>query len=468
MGEGSAKVAKAGLGYTIGNFFVKGLTFLTIPIFARLLSASDYGLYNTYLAYEGILFSVVGLALQMSLKNAKYKYGDNYGSYVSSILLLELLLMAAWLMVVFLCHRPILSATGYGYELSFLLIVQCISSTVLTLYNIHLSLDYSFKSYVLVAAFNALLNIGLSILLILTLFQGERFVGRVYGTVAPLALLTGYIYVKFWRKNAPRINLEYWKFGISYSLPLIPHAISQVILNQFDRVMINEMKGAVYAGIYSFAYNVFMIISVVMYSLDNVWSPWFYENYQKGNEAQIKSRSTLYASGMLILSVAVMLISPELVIILGTEEYYDAKYSVIPVCAGGYFMFLYTIPSQVEYYLGKTYYVAMGTALAAVLKLGLNIYCIPRYGYISAAYTTEFTYMVYFALHYYIARRLLHHSVFDGRRLLMLGLACVSMSILSVVFLDLWIVRWGCVITIFIVMFVYMKLNGLSLRGLLK
>jgi len=28
------KIIKAGLGYTIGNYLIKGLSFLTIPIFA--------------------------------------------------------------------------------------------------------------------------------------------------------------------------------------------------------------------------------------------------------------------------------------------------------------------------------------------------------------------------------------------------------------------------------------------------
>lgn len=39
-------ILKAGLGYTIGNYMIKGLTFFSIPIFARLLSPDNYGIYN--------------------------------------------------------------------------------------------------------------------------------------------------------------------------------------------------------------------------------------------------------------------------------------------------------------------------------------------------------------------------------------------------------------------------------------
>ena len=50
-----SNVLKAGLGYTVGNYLIKGLSFLTIPIFARLLDSADYGKYNTYMAFEAIV-----------------------------------------------------------------------------------------------------------------------------------------------------------------------------------------------------------------------------------------------------------------------------------------------------------------------------------------------------------------------------------------------------------------------------
>lgn len=43
--ESSGKKAlKAGLGYTVGNMLVKGLSFLAIPLFARLMTVEDFGI----------------------------------------------------------------------------------------------------------------------------------------------------------------------------------------------------------------------------------------------------------------------------------------------------------------------------------------------------------------------------------------------------------------------------------------
>ena len=79
-----SKVVKAGLGYTVGNYLIKGLSFLTIPLFARLLDTSDYGKYNSYMAFEAIVYIFVGLALHTSFKKAKYRFEKDFNEYVSS------------------------------------------------------------------------------------------------------------------------------------------------------------------------------------------------------------------------------------------------------------------------------------------------------------------------------------------------------------------------------------------------
>ena len=81
MENNRTKVIKAGFGYVLGNYLLKGLSFLSIPIFARLLDAEDYGIYNNFLAYEGILFVLIGWAIHSSYKNANLKFSQNVASY---------------------------------------------------------------------------------------------------------------------------------------------------------------------------------------------------------------------------------------------------------------------------------------------------------------------------------------------------------------------------------------------------
>ena len=44
------QTVKASIGYTIGNYLLKGIGFITVPIFARLMTQEDFGNYNTFIA----------------------------------------------------------------------------------------------------------------------------------------------------------------------------------------------------------------------------------------------------------------------------------------------------------------------------------------------------------------------------------------------------------------------------------
>ena len=65
--ESSGKKAlKAGLGYTVGNMLVKGLSFLAIPLFARLMTVEDFGIYSTFSSYVMIMTVLAGFTLHTS------------------------------------------------------------------------------------------------------------------------------------------------------------------------------------------------------------------------------------------------------------------------------------------------------------------------------------------------------------------------------------------------------------------
>lgn len=448
------KVIKAGIGYTIANYLIKGLVFITIPIFTRLLSTEDYGEYSTYIAYESVLSSIIGMALYMSLKNAKYKFKAKYHSYISSILLLNIVSLVAWEIIGFVFYPLFGNALGMDRMTVFILIVHCCCTSLLSTYNIYLSLSFSYERYILIAAINAIANVVLSVLLIMKVFSENKYYGRIIGTVAPLVIIGVVIVFRFWHKEKPHVNRTYWVYGLKYSLPLIPHAVSQVILNQFDRIMIKNMVGPSEAGIYSFAYNIYMIVEVTKISLDNVWGAWFYERYHCGDYITIKKRSSSYIYGFFTFTVALMLISPELIRFVGTANYYDAKYLSIPICAAGFYSFLYTIPAQVEYYHEKTKYISIGTAIAALVNIILNTICIRQFGYFAAAYTTELTYFLYFFIHFFVAKKIATVNLFEKKAIIISSIGCFVFSILGVIFVDAFLVR--------VILFAMVTVTGLK------
>lgn len=467
MGNDENKVIKAGIGYTVGNYLLKGLSFLTVPIFSRLLSTADYGIFNTYLAYQCIIFLLLGMALHASLKNAKYTYGRDFGKYNSCCILMAVLSLIVWLVVCNLIY-PIYGETlGFSRLIVNMLLLDSFGTALIQFFNVYVGLDYRYTSFLKLSAFNALANLGFSVLFICTIFKDDRATGRILGNAIPVILIALVIIWYFWRKERPRLNGGYAKYALSYSLPLVPHGLSQVLLSQFDRVMIKHMIGDDKAGIYSFAYNIFSIINVTSTSLENVWGPWFYEKMEAKDYDAICKNGSKYAFGMLLFSAMVMLGAPELVMLLGDRGYWEAKYSVIPIVMGGYFMFLCTLPSYVEYYYAKTKYIAVGTGLAALVNVVLNVICINRYGYLAAAYTTLVTYIMYFVFHYVIAWRIHKGCLYDTKRLSWYALLVLAAGAGALLCMKQWLLRWGVLFVLGIV-FVLWSEKEFDMLGKIK
>ncbi len=469
------KVVKAGIGYTISNYLINGLNFLTIPIFARMLSTSDYGIYNTFVAYQSVLFILIGLAIHSSYRNARFKYKYksesknkyNYETYVSSSMVMILSITLFLFVFINIFSSLVQSLLGLDILSINLLLVYSLGSAVICCFNTNASLNYQYQSFVKVSLFNAVSNILMSLLLIKFVFITRGYFGRMIGTSLSIFIVSVYIFIYFFRRAKPANIKEYLSWGLRYSLPIVPHGISQVILSQFDRIMIHRMISAMTAGIYSFAYNIFTIIQVTYSSLDTVWSQWFYEQMNKKNYDSIRKMSTIYITAMFVFSCIMMLVCPEVVLILGSAKYFNSIYCAIPIIAGGYFSFLYLIPAVVEYYYEKTKFIAICTTSAAVINIVLNYIFIIRYGYVAAAYTTMFTYFLYFLFHYILAWRIQGYSLFPTKVIVASIIAIILMVACSLYFVKALVIRWGLAMVIGVIFVIFEeKKYGLALSFL--
>ena len=79
-----------------------------------------------------------------------------------------------------------------------------------------------------------------------------------------------------------------------------------------------------------------------------------------------------------------IMIAPEILYILGGEEYMQAVYVIPPVMIGYIAQMLYTLYVNIEYYNRKQKQIMAGTLIAAAINIILNLIFIPIFGYIAA------------------------------------------------------------------------------------
>lgn len=448
------KLIKASLGFTIASLLTRAIGFLTTPIFSRLMEPEAYGVYNTYLAYESILYLFIGLALHSSIQNAKYDFEYEFEEYISSIITIIIINLGVFLLIGNVFYPIIGEITNLNIILVNLLIIHSFSSAIIQILQARMNVDYNYKKYLLFSIYNAFTNILISIVMIVTIFKHDKGIGRIIGNFIPIFLAAILVIIYFFLKSKPRYNRVYWKYALKFSLPIIPHGISQIILNQFDRIMIQRIIGSYFAGLYSFAYSIAGISATITNSLQTVYTPWFYSQMNLNSDEgykNIKEGTSKYITVIFLFSTIVMLISPEILSFMGPEEYYEARHVCIPILVGTFYSAIYTIPIQIEYYYKQTKYIAITTCSAALINLILNLIFIPKFGYIAAAYTTLISYIIYFVFHYIIAIKIHGSVIYDNKVILLVSLGILIIGIIATIFIDMLVARLLMILIIFII-----------------
>lgn len=232
------------------------------------------------------------------------------------------------------------------------------------------------------------------------LFPEHKAYARIYAMVLVHIVIYSVVYYKIMRTGRKTVWKEAWKYALHYNIPLIPHYLSQQVLNQADRLMINRMCGSAQTAIYTVAYQIAMVLNIVTTAIESSFTPWAYQKISEGKENEVGkiAQSILIVTGITCLFFT--LFAPEFIYLLGGNAYQSAIWVVPPVCMSVYFIMMYSLISTVTFYYEKTKSIMLASCAIAVLNIILNQYFITIYGMVAAGYTTLVCYICYALVHY--------------------------------------------------------------------
>ncbi|MBR5166492.1 MAG: oligosaccharide flippase family protein [Salinivirgaceae bacterium] len=421
------KVLKATIWYTLSSFILKGIGFLTTPVFSRILSIEEYGIVNNFNAWLAIVTVIGSLCLSASLIRARFDYENELNSYVKTNLFLG--------SSVTLLLTVLLLSNSFWSELFVLdkkcIVIMCITTLVHPAYDMFIQIEqfrYKYKIVALLSIVLAVSNVLFSFLFIWIL--EDNALARIIGGQIPSIVIAVILYGHFIRKGGGG-KLQYIKYSIPMCIPFIFHMLSATILNSSDRTMITKICSANDTAYYSMAYNVAFIVSAIWTAMNTAFSPWLGERLNNKDYEEIKKHSKPYVSIFVLISICFMLFAPEILYVLGGEKYIGAKYVIPPVIQGCIFVFLYSLYVNIEQYEKKTLGMAICTALTAATNVLLNSIFIPQYGYIAAAYTTMCCYFILLILHYILVFRLRMHHCYSTKFIIMMVVVSGVFSVLS-------------------------------------
>lgn len=442
------KIFTASLWNFAGTFLLKTVTFVSIPIFTRILSPYDYGIVSTYTTYVSFLGIVIGLSLNTATANARIDFAERFNDFNASIIKASFLIFIVELILgnVF-CSLIEDKLSLNKFYLNIIFFISYAEYVVNTYYKIN-TVDFQFKSNMKISVSNALVSVILSICLID--WMENDITAKLIGQGVFLFCIAVLLFVHIGFIKSREFMVSDINYAKKIALPNIFHQISQLIMSQSDRVIILNMCNAVTAAKYSVVYSFGLIMQMAWNAVNEVWVPWLYRELYASNHDHIVKLSKAYVYLFTFVSGIAMLIAPDFMIFLAPESYLEATNIISPIILATYFMFLYSFFVNIEIYNKKNKYMAISTLIAAIANIAGNCVLIPVFGYKAAAYTTLFSYILLMILHYMFLTYLFRLNIYRITMFVFPIIFMIVMTVISLLTLEMPAVRYLAVLCVFL------------------
>ena len=408
--------------YGIGGLVSRFLAVLMLPLYTSYVSVGDYGRIE-------LLMSVMAVAVVVIRGGANFGFirfyfvdkapeyrrrlirtcfwaQMGYSTLVLTLCIIFASEIARWLNVNW---RPGAGLQGSGTSL-------VVATAVLLWVNVNYAqMTNLFRAEQRSVAFSiaTLLNIGitvpLTVILVVVYKHGPLgiIVGNLSGTLVVFIALLGYrreqLGLQFDRKLLHTLN----RFGI----PLMAAALATWVMNFGDRFMLAKLLHGNYAlhqlGQYSLAVKISSAMVLLFTAFQVAWPAFAYSIDDEGEAKRAYSFVLTYLMFIAAwTAVGLSLFAPWLVRLLARRPGYWPAADAIPALAFGSIFFAgFIVVTIATGRARQTQFNWVATTAGALLNFALNLWLIPAYGMLGAAYATLAGYILIMVLRTWNAQR---------------------------------------------------------------
>lgn len=446
-------------GYMMAPLISAAISFISIPIVTALLPKEVSGQVSMFVTYRSVIssFALLGMDQPMS----RYYYnppGKLTNKSLTSVCVMislgALLIAAAGCFAVW----KNLSAAIIGRSSLFVvccLVLDILAHMILTFLNKASRLQDNMILYVIQAVFITITT-KLSYAVV-AYSSGTAIAAITVMTVCSLVLMAVFLAMKAKVTFAlPKRGTDlHLKKIVSFGLPQIPVQLLATLNGSVSTIALKKFADYAAVGVYSIAISVTHAISLIQSSVNAIWAPYIYKNYQTKQQTIIKMHH-LVSLAMIGAGLVLCLFEDLIYIILVDEGYWESKIYfplllISPIC--------YTISETLG--IGfkiaeKSYWNIPVYALAFGSNILVCCILIPLVGPIGAAIATAVSSILMMIFKSYVGER--YYRCSDSYSKLIVAFTAMCIAMCGAIAFYESILRYILIlVAIFVVIFVYRK-----------
>lgn len=407
--------------YGISSVIEPFIRFIMLPLYTRYLTPEDYGT----LALTGVvgmfLSSVIGLGVSSGMLRFyfQYKTKEEKDEVITTVMIFTIISSALYLTVL-LVIEPFVSGVLFSIENSGVYYNLVIGGTVLEIAATRLfsvfRAEEKVKIFTTFTIISLIIQFLLNILFVVVFERGVRGIleATIISTIFSILLLMPSAI----KGKKMRFSKTKLKEIISFSTPLVPAAISHIVLNLSNRYFLDYFISKRGVGIFQLGVGISNVLSIVITKPFKIaWPPYMYSVSDKPNAKDIYRNVLVYYSFLAFwAAMAISVAAKETLVILTTPPFYSA-YKVVPLLVVSLVLFgMMGILVAGIHLTKKTKYVSYIFMVAAILNLVLNYFLIPFAGIQGAALATVITFL-FMNISYFVYSQRLYPINHDFKRM---------------------------------------------------
>ncbi|MEY8337966.1 oligosaccharide flippase family protein [Lachnospiraceae bacterium 62-35] len=449
---------KVAMWLTLCQFLQKAIGLITTPFFTRILSTAEYGIISTYMSWENIFLILVSLSVSHAIMNLNVKY-DNRDMILSSIVGLSLLMASIWAGIFLIFRDNLVTFSGLSGIMIVFLFVYCLFQNIILSWMTKEQYDYAHKRVIFVTiVYTAVTSFSG---LYLVTFVSQTAKAKIFPEVCMVSIIGIILIIHIFFKGKVFFHKKIWTFALTFCVPLLPHYISEIILQSSDRIMINRLCSTSDVAIYSIAYSVGNLIVMVTSAVNAVFVPYQYKKI-KSKEYKVLAKNSEYIITFVgICLCGIMFFGKEIVQLFGGTKYLESITLIAPICLGAFFNYVFQLFARIQEYFEQKYTIVIASVSCAALNIILNYIFIGLFGYKAAAYTTFTCYFIFCFLHYLfykmVCKKYIGYEIYNAKSLVIISIVLIVLTIL-IQFLTLhYLIKYIVLAVVLMMVFVLRK-----------
>jgi O-antigen/teichoic acid export membrane protein len=381
-------------GYGVAAVAVQAIGVLSIPIFSRAFTTSQFGIMDMVAIVASLVTVLALLGVPYGLQREYYAAASNRTErrLVSTSLLAVtttslLVAVGIGLSAEVLSEALFESPAGTGALIWAAVAIPF--GTIWVTLSLVLQSEHRLLTYGVAAVGGAAANLVASLILVFGFDSGLPgfFAGTAIGSAVTTAVALAGLRGSLGRPGRPRTL----KPVLSFGLPIVPAAVMTWGLSYANRFIVLALGSTSMLGVVGIASRVSLVLGLAAGAFANAWNPQILRLHEEDPqaEAEFRARATaMYAYFVAMAACALMVVTPELVAVAAPPAYAAAA-AVAPLLVCGVFIAGLAGLMGSGISLGRrTAGYSWGALIAVTTNLGLTALLLPSLGMVAVGVGT--------------------------------------------------------------------------------